>query len=407
MKIKKHQKNITSLIHNYANGVQKEMVSGNVSSIPDGDETRLVTYSTTLAKRKVFDDVNRNAVFLINSRTYSVSSTRHKGALYRSIPLEIPCPTEATLDWKTVDEFIQYRIKQGYAVTFPIDGPFFSFSHSVVEDVAKQIGKFLEHIGNKRIRSASVIDIWRNYKLLKTAQWFQKVLNQRDGEEKRVSKALRNVGKKFRKTAQEYVARVEDYNARKGELRQKRLDDSVQAVRSKLNQFGESYRDAVDVCLEELRFRREAWRQGVMPMHLTSPFSVFSDGSKKAGLMFRSFWEELQDRKKHTAFDSFTSFVRFIVEEVKGADALADTGEVLRVEAEEVATSRGARVPEGIASRVFRRHAEELRKDAHKFEPPVAVGPFQMREVADGFVLIGCHRINQRDLLRLAEERGW
>lgn len=407
MKIKKHQKNLKALIHNYANGVQSEMVSGNVSSHADGDETVLLTYSTTLARRKVFDDVSRVPVFLINSRNYSISSSRHKGALLHSIPYALRDVAEDTLDWKRGEEYVRLQLKNGSAVTLFCDGPFMSFSHDVVESSAKQVQEFLQKIKNNRVHAVKIWEIWSNFTTLKKAQWFQKILNQREDAERKESKTLRKVAKVFRKTAEEYVKRVAKKNAETAERRAKAEDVSRAIVRSHLDQFGEVFRDRVELCLDVLKRRRDGWRNGTVPMHLTTPSAVFGERVEGCDNLFRDAYDELVRRKKAQAFATFSHFIQFVVREIAGEDVFADTGEVLRIQGDVVVTSRGAEVPEGIASRVFRRHADELRKDAHVFEPPVAVGPFYMREVRDGVVLIGCHSLNQKDLLRLAEERGW
>lgn len=411
MKIKTHQPNIRALIHNYANGVAKTMVSGNVSSLEDSDGvTRLITYSTTLAKRKVIGK-NRNAVFLINSKNYSTSSNRHKNITLRAIPMPLQAwipdrfkKEEWQQDFDDAERNFEEKIKEGCSVVIPYDGHCMNYGLTTVDNVSASVGRFLDTLENTRISKYNSANIFEEYGLLLRAKWLQRELNSElPKDEKKKSKVLEKTVRRFKRIAVAYMERIQKRTEeilRKAEERKRK---AIAYVQGTLNNHGEAWRDICETVTERFLTQRNEWKAGRASL---DDWKLLREDTRE-NAQLRAMWDEVS-RRDPQLFTTSARFVFWLVKETTGKDLEElSNGEELRVNGNEVETSRGARVPEGIASRVFRRHAEELSKPRHVFTPPVQVGPFAMREVRDGRVIIGCHEIRQDGLLELAKERNW
>jgi hypothetical protein len=93
--------------------------------------------------------------------------------------------------------------------------------------------------------------------------------------------------------------------------------------------------------------------------------------------------------------------------ELKEKERLAHGHTALRVNGTEVESNRGARLPLGIAKRVFDRIKNQLDAGTDcKFENMTA-GPYELREISDGHLQIGCHYIPLSEVRLLAVSCGW
>lgn len=79
----------------------------------------------------------------------------------------------------------------------------------------------------------------------------------------------------------------------------------------------------------------------------------------------------------------------------------------LRVEADEMVTSRGARVPIAEAEKAFRFAVIQRARGWHRNGEQYKIGDYDLDAVNEQGVVAGCHRVSWAEIERFAKQQGW
>jgi hypothetical protein len=82
-------------------------------------------------------------------------------------------------------------------------------------------------------------------------------------------------------------------------------------------------------------------------------------------------------------------------------------GTLLRVEGDDMETSKGARVPLADARRTYRFATLARSKGWHRNGETHAIGSYQLDAVNEAGIVAGCHRVTWGEIERFAEAQGW
>jgi hypothetical protein len=187
---------------------------------------------------------------------------------------------------------------------------------------------------------------------------------------------------------------------RKDEKKQKERE-ALQAkiagvVERNMKGLSEIYLDWTNVC----QHNRNAWRERA---------SVRLEYVQQA--------EKISDRLKEIAelngLDSYQVRQRFT--EITGLEFASfnnPTAEtMLRINGEDVETSRGARLPVTLAKGLWKRYGTLVRLVSHgqDVQPslPIQIGPFMWTHGKDRNLVIGCHTLPAGEVELLADRNGW
>jgi hypothetical protein len=404
MKLKKHQPNIKSLIHLYANGVKRELCCGNVSSSEkdqQGDSC-LYTYSVRLATRR---QVGENVVYIVNAKNYSVSSSRHKRYLYNSIASELRSSHIAPdngLDFEASRKKFKWFLNKGYAITIPSSLSLdFGFS-STTEYGINVLSEFIRKMQNKRVTKVTTWDVHNNFLLLLKLQWYEKKF------ELPKSSKLAGIANRFARVARECLERI---SKRQEDLLKRKAEDEGKAFRfveNLVEQHSEGWKQAVDTLAQRYREDLTLWKRGAN-LRTELPSWIQHQMTDEA-VQVRELWLTLNRKFYAHQFTRLVDLFEHLYLKLNPEGTLLDEAmhDKLRLAyGDTVETSRGARLSVLLVRQCYQRWKPELLQDDVVFGREERVGVYPLRSIKDGIVTIGCHTIRTKEITELAEQNGW
>lgn len=386
-KTQKHQPNIRALIHNFCNGVNSPMQCGNVTS----GGGALWSYSLQIAERR---EINGREIFGIYSNKYSVTTSKHTRFVWHSIPLNasslrsaklIDDKFEPVVDFKKIEEVEKeaWNDKQ-YSHAFDT-GNRGQLNADGYHAICKDIKATLDAMSNPRVSRFTKIEVMMCYWEILRARRFRKAICP--------SEKPFNFGN-VRKILSDYQQRllVKFQKAEAEERRkQAKVVDTVERNMEGLKR----------ICEEWNRFEKakgEAWRQHREVSYNESMYKLSEEFEQIASLnrVDRHAMKQVFEEKAGMKFSHSHRYT---------SEAM------LRINGDEIETSKGARLPLGIAKGLWKRHGGLVEAiangDASGGQFPIMVGPFQWYGAEDKTLVIGCHRIPATEVQRLAKDNNW
>ena len=406
MRTKKHQPNIKALIHLYANGEPKELCCGNVYStaVDSEGDTMLYTYSTRLAVRR---KIKENVVFVVNAKKYSMTSSRHKRALYQSIGCELTTPHVFENDGESLDfekakkNFLRY-IAEGYTLTIPTDQYVGFGTQSTVEYIRQSAEKLLERMQNKRVHKVSAYEIEQTYTLMLKGQWYAKTMGIKNPK-------FTALFTRFGKIAGAYLERIKGRALRLELEKEEAKQDSKKFVDNLVGQYSVGWQLAIGSIATQYREDVQKWRNGEGSAHCSGLHYWIQQRLTQPFLDLRELWSTCRRKFYWTAFDRLTDLFIYLYGKLipDGTLLKEEDCELLRVKNGSVETSKGAVLSELLVQKSFQKWKPELYMTEVGFGREERVGVYPLQSIKDGVVTIGCHRIRTQEILELAEKQGW
>lgn len=432
-KIRKHQPNAASLIHNFCNGANVAMVTkASVSCLPDypseGDSS-LYSYRTKIAVRRRH---NGRTWFHYNCRDYSVTTNRHQTRFICSVPNILPAVTYGIIDdsrdnwfekWKddkkglfsALDSELKRSLTdKGVSVVF--------YDHK--GSVANGGGAFTDSESYFRGEKEDIeINHYRtSRKKPRTAQKFRWAINELLYGYRR-GQLLVVYAKEFApsqlKDARKFLVRLRkqlcltwgEMLSRWERIRQE-MERQDEKNRNKFREMLPTVRRWHEMLTETNGSALAEWREGndaykntperlavceTIREELTlSPFPDLVSIRDAAALIPEDEWRQMFGGLSHS--ELLPLFVASVT--------------ALRVKEDVIQTTKGAEVPLSLAALVWKANRDTFRraaetKESVRFSQPVRVGLFTMDRIESGVVCIGCHRIDAGEIVRLADGLGW
>lgn len=430
-KIRKHQPNAASLIHNFCNGANVAMVTkASVSCLPDhpseGDSS-LYSYRTRIAVRHQH---NGRTWFLYNCRDYSVTTSRHQGRFVHSVPMSLPSinkPEGPSEDWfmkwkddkkgmfRVLDEELKADLKDNsYRVIFYDHKGHIGFGIGAFTDDAwylrgerEEIETSVSRIEKRKPRTAQKFrwafdDLLHSYRRGQLLAVYAKEFA--PSQLKDAKKFLVSLRKKICLTWDKMLVCWE--RVRQGmEKRNEELRRKFRAMLPTIKRWHDILTEANVAALVEWRKGNDAYKntperlaacETIREELTAAPFPDLVSIRNAAALIpedeFRRTFGDLTPTELMPVFVSSVT--------------------ALRVRGDVIQTTRGAEVPLSLAALVWKANRDTFRraaetKESVRFSQPVRVGLFTMDRIEYGVVCIGCHRIDAGEIVRLADGLGW
>jgi len=405
MKTKKHQPNIKSLIHLFANGEPKELCCGNVSSSEKDEQgdTFLYTYRVRLSARR---QVGENAVFLINAKKYSVTSSKHKKYLHNSIGSELSeshITPDTGFDFDASRKKFDWFVGKGYAITIPSESMDFGYNSNCEYGIGR-LAEFMVRMQNNRVTSITTWDIHYYFLLLLKLQWYEKKF----GLQK--NRKLSAIANRFTRVARECLERI---SKRQQELLKRKAEDegrAFQFVENLVEQHSEEWKQVVDALAQRYREDLTLWKQGAnLRTELPRLFLTQYQMTEEA-VQVRELWLTLNRKFCSHQFTRLVDlfehlYLKFNPEGTLLNEAMHDKLRLTR--SDTVETSRGAVLSVLLVRQCYQRFKAELQQDDVLFGREEKVGVYPLRSIKNGIVTIGCHTIRTKEITELAEQNGW
>lgn len=394
-KIKKHQPNIKALIHNYCNGVNEPMQCASVSS----GGGSLWSYNLQIVERK---QIAGRRIFGVYSHKYSVTTSKHTTQVWHSIPLNsetlraaklINIGDETECDFQKIEtvEKEAWNDKQ-YSHSFET-GSRGQLNASGYLEFCKAIKATLDLMANKRVSRFSRVSVIFTYWDILKSRRLRKMFCPSEKPFKFGN---------FKKILTDYIGRLkakELKSTKQAEEKVARIKGVVERNMTGLLTLCENWNALVSL-------RAAGWRDG----------KIAEEDLREKGFQIS---ECLRNIAELNQIEEHQLRVRF--EAVSGKEFLAWYGQawnsqaMLRINGEDVETSKGARLPASLVKVLWKRYGQVVRAADQKIlgkeftnpEYPIKVGPFDWYGTQDGVLTIGCHKIPASEIVMLAEKAGW
>jgi len=415
MTTKKCQPNIKSLVHLFANGEPRELSCGNVSSSAKDEQgdTHLFTYNATLATRRKIDAGGRdkNVVFLVNAKGYSITSSKHKKYLYNSIGCDLMAchiypDSDETLDFKKARKNFKRYLWDGYAITIPTDGGMnFGYSHNLDYGI-KMLSEFLTRIKNPRVTAVNGYAIESQFLLLLKLQWYEKHFLIPKNIAK--NKKLAGIAKQFGKAVQGYITR----NKERQEKFEKRIEESQRLSKGFVDNLVEQHSTSWQLIIGSIatRYREDVlmWKQGAN-INVNLAYWIQQDILSQSFVSLRELWAELNRKFTSPQFNRLIDLFEYLYSKLIPEGTLVKEAKFdrLRVWKDNVETTQNAVLSVLLVQKCFQKWKAELKMDEVLFGREELVGVYPLRSIKAGVVTIGCHSIRTDEILELADTQGW
>lgn len=395
-KIKKHQPNIKALIHNYCNGVNEPMQCASVSS----GGGSLWSYNLQIVERK---QIAGRRIFGVYSHKYSVTTSKHTRQVGYSIPLNsdtlraaklINIGEETECDFQKIEtvEKEAWNDKR-YSHSFDT-GSMGQLNARGYLEFCQAIKATLDLMANKRVSRFSRVSVMFTYwDILKSRRLRKTVCP---------SEKPFKFGN-FKKILTDYIGRLK--------AKELKFSKQAEAKVAKINGVTErNMAGLLTLCdnWNALASQRAAgWREG----------KIAEEELREKGLQISECIRNIAELNQIEAHE-----LRICFEAVSGKEFQSwygtqawDSQAMLRINGEDVETSKGARLPASLVKVLWKRYGQVVRAADQKIlgtefsnpEYPIKVGPFDWHGTQDGVLTIGCHKIPASEIVRLADKAGW
>ena len=388
----KHQPNIKSLIHNFCNGMSRDMTCGSVSS----GNGKLYSYHLPIVTRQTKDG---RTFFGIASDGPSVTTSKHIRWAESSVPLDSgsrlasDCISDNPLDFQKIEKcFAEAWKDKQYSWIFRTG------SKGVLETLGYRsmcdaIDAQLKDMSNPRVSRFSRIGmIYLYWEILLVRKYREQFCR----TEK--ARTFGNVKKKI----SDYVQRLEKKLKAKEEREAKlnaRYELVIRNNQTTFEDYLRRFREATEAhsALWLAGWRKEGYD---LPVELILTERTRDDLARE----YRDWADGIAELNN---LEGFTLRYRFNNSREDGGFQSTSAKTYLRINGEEIETSRGARLPLAIGKGLWKRHEGLVRQIAQgadvKDSLPLAVGIFSWHSGRDGNLGIGCHTIPAEEIVTLFE----
>ena len=362
------------------------MCCGNVSS----EDGRLYSYSARIAERKV---LNGRRLFAIAGERYSKTTGKHISWIHCSLPLRSNSGISAKLSHLDEPTFQQiekafseiWNDKQ-YSWAFRT-GRIAQFDGYGYDAMCKEINETLTALSNPRVSRFSAWCVVITYLEILEARKFREIFC-------KTSKPKINPRAKAILTA--YRERLKKKDEKKQKEREALQAKIAGVVERNMKGLSEIYLDWDKVC----KHNRNAWRErSEVRREYVEQAEIISSRLKEIAEL--NGLDSYQIRQRFTEITGleFASF----------NNPTAET--MLRINGDDVETSRGARLPVTLAKGLWKRYGTLVRLVSHgqdvEASLPIQIGPFMWTHGKDRNLVIGCHTLPAREVELLADSNGW
>ena len=397
------------MTHEWANGNRNDLSCGaNMSTVCEGNEygakVKMYSYSTPIASRQV---INSQAVFIVTTRKYSITTSRHKRCIDNCIPLELNIPFHL-LDndkYKTnkkeecaytliQEEFKKLRKDKQLSVVYYVPAGIGSETQTYNQMCNEVLAK-LNDLRNPRIKRYAKHEAMQVFVDHLMAEDFRKTF-------KLNCKAFRYPNP-IKKTISAYIQKIDIKRQKQINQVERRLALTVTKCIELLPQLKElsaQWQEAIQVDIE-------AWRNHEEEGTLEKVRNRLSFEIKDKILMPINLGKAEPD--KILSYDLLQQFEIQAGYCFYGNDRI---GSALRLASngKDIETNRQARVPVTLCKALFKRFKAKVLASAKEEEVeglPIAIGSFNWVASAKGVMQIGCHKIEANEILRLADKLEW